>query len=706
MGPELTAFTSEIKGHDVRDLYEKFRKTDDDTKRLLSCAQSVLTDASWVKDHRKEAATLIDLVGRFKDSAVGSEVEKLGQSVLIKLCSQRLFNEPEVASELVKAGVDPNGPSAGGRTALHEAIDREGQDGALCLIELGARNRPDDNGVTPLHLACEKKSLERVVTALVDEMEPEDVGKPDRWGSTPLHRACTSGNEDVAMMLIDRMQPEDLGRQTAHFGRTALMSACVNGLPTIALKLVGKMNPDDLPLTDGDKHSALDHACEKGLDEVAREIVKKDPGQFSTLCQLNAESVISELLDYWAADPGELQAILQKAISVPDAAEFLAVNYATTLEEHRDALAIEELDFATQRRLLPLLSPNRIRGLFDAMTPAEMEAEMRKPLQSPPGVVKVEGLTTEKLLNLLPLPPPPTDLRRLLLDELLLNRLRRAPYVAIGAAAATPARQVPLGVYFSDLEPVQQQAALPQLPTRIVANMLLSHWKQGQCTWVEYATMEQKMAFLKQIAADLTLPDDLQGWRGLKGALTKKIVERSVSTASPAPSEDFRKHVQGLSRQFFEDNNWLTVSSAADRRIIQLRKLERMLYVRIPEGKADFGGFDNQIEDAIRTLQATSKDIRAVRGKIDSLEEDSRIRPPAEYSDPVWGGLMETPVVVMVRDEKGKLVPDSGTRYERSNVEGLKRSPMQRRDIVELRDDEKLKGEIEEWKKEHPEYEE
>lgn len=227
MDPKLAAFTSEITGRDVQDLYKEFHKPAD-ADRLFECAQSALTNASWVEGHREEATTLIKLVRHFSERPDRSHsgqarVENLWRSVAEAAFSPSppsvggLFarlagafssssREPplDVLDALSYSAIGPTGrinpniPFEDGRTALHLAIESGRQEEALHLIANGARNLPDDNGVTPLHLAL-KPTMKEVAKALLAK-DPHSGGM-DQEGYSPWDRAIVGGHTQLAVDL-------------------------------------------------------------------------------------------------------------------------------------------------------------------------------------------------------------------------------------------------------------------------------------------------------------------------------------------------------------------------------------------------------------------------------------------------------------------------------------------------------------------------
>ena len=63
---------------------------------------------------------------------------------------------------------------------------------------------PNENGSTPLHLACYQGKLDRV-TLLLDTQQC-DMTSQNKDGNTPLHVACFHGNSDTVKLLLNSGQ--------------------------------------------------------------------------------------------------------------------------------------------------------------------------------------------------------------------------------------------------------------------------------------------------------------------------------------------------------------------------------------------------------------------------------------------------------------------------------------------------------------------
>jgi ankyrin repeat protein len=97
---------------------------------------------------------------------------------------------------------------------------------ATLLIDAGcAVNRRDDNGNTPLHIACERGFLDVVEVFTKNNAQLNAI---EGQKQTPLHRAAENGHADVVELLLKigapvkamdmfRQTPEMLARSAKHY---------------------------------------------------------------------------------------------------------------------------------------------------------------------------------------------------------------------------------------------------------------------------------------------------------------------------------------------------------------------------------------------------------------------------------------------------------------------------------------------------------
>ena len=108
---------------------------------------------------------------------------------------------------LLEAGVDKNRPDDDGLTPLHRAARSGFRSVVHCLLEAGAdKDTPDNYGVTPMHCAA-KFGQPEVVRCLLEAGADKD--KPDSAGWTPLHSAARFGHRGVVSCLLEAGAAKD-----------------------------------------------------------------------------------------------------------------------------------------------------------------------------------------------------------------------------------------------------------------------------------------------------------------------------------------------------------------------------------------------------------------------------------------------------------------------------------------------------------------
>lgn len=102
---------------------------------------------------------------------------------------------------LLKAGLDADIANADGRIPLHAAAESGGTAAIRRLLEsTGNPNRPDKKGYQPLHVACEKNTVEAVQAVLFERVA---VFSASSDGDTCLHLAAArTDTTDVAQYLL------------------------------------------------------------------------------------------------------------------------------------------------------------------------------------------------------------------------------------------------------------------------------------------------------------------------------------------------------------------------------------------------------------------------------------------------------------------------------------------------------------------------
>jgi len=129
--------------------------------------------------------------------------------------------------------------------AFHRAMNDRDEEVALQLLEEGASPfRPDDNGVTPLHMAARAGLLEVAIELVIAGADLEAKVRP---GLTPLHWAVRSQSLGIIQFLVE--SGADINAETDS-GATPLDLAIVIGNEEMLDYLVengGVANRNELP---------------------------------------------------------------------------------------------------------------------------------------------------------------------------------------------------------------------------------------------------------------------------------------------------------------------------------------------------------------------------------------------------------------------------------------------------------------------------
>ena len=164
------------------------------------------------------------------------------------------FDQPEVVSNLLARGFDPNTPNEKGIAALIVAMQSEAPKCALVLAKHPQTrvNASNSVGESALMLAAIHNQL-ALAKLLIER--GADVNKP---GWAPLHYAASRGHRDMMRLLLDNDAYIDA---EADNGTTPLMMAAFYA-PPLAVKLLLEEGADPT-LVNTDNASALDLAMSK-----------------------------------------------------------------------------------------------------------------------------------------------------------------------------------------------------------------------------------------------------------------------------------------------------------------------------------------------------------------------------------------------------------------------------------------------------------
>ena len=171
--------------------------------------------------------------------------------------------QDEVVRQCIKEGVDVNSCQHG-KTALHWASHRGDLPMARCLITARAEvNSIDNQGVTPLFMACNTLGHKKVVSLLLAEGATVDLA--NRLGATALMVACERAHLDIIHVLIAARA--NVNHADAE-GVGALYMASEKGWPAVVKVLMAAGADGDHADVDG--NTPLYVAATDGNADVVR----------------------------------------------------------------------------------------------------------------------------------------------------------------------------------------------------------------------------------------------------------------------------------------------------------------------------------------------------------------------------------------------------------------------------------------------------
>lgn len=149
-----------------------------------------------------------------------------------------------------------------GNTPLHQAVYNGQSEIVRTLLAASGEmlNAPNDNGETPLMIACMKANL-MTATLLIEA--GADVDKALLNGTAPLHFAAQSGNKFIGRALLEAKASINVQNEN---GETPLIMAAQTGNNEF-VSLLCEYHAD-VNLADNLQHTALHYASERGYNEI------------------------------------------------------------------------------------------------------------------------------------------------------------------------------------------------------------------------------------------------------------------------------------------------------------------------------------------------------------------------------------------------------------------------------------------------------
>lgn len=180
-------------------------------------------------------------------------------------------NHIDLLNCLYLQGGDVNLPDKDGVTLLHCVTEIEA---CQWLLDMGARQVPNNNGETPLHWVCEHDNVELVKLLLSREDGMQSLTHLANDNSTPLHLACGDGTMAVELLLTYDQVVQTL-TQVDNEGYTPLNWACHNEIQSAAKLILSHdqgVQSSSIPNNEG--NTPLHEACINNDCETAELLLK------------------------------------------------------------------------------------------------------------------------------------------------------------------------------------------------------------------------------------------------------------------------------------------------------------------------------------------------------------------------------------------------------------------------------------------------
>ena len=137
-------------------------------------------------------------------------------------------------------------------------------------------NVQDEDGNTPLHLACQHERQNLVSLLLKTSLSHNDLLITNKKGQMPLHLAAASGHKDTEALLFSvtgSSTHHDLLTATDNEGCTVFHTACSNGHIDV-FRYLSSIYPQGVNVMDNRGRSLLHAACEGGDIGIVRTLIE------------------------------------------------------------------------------------------------------------------------------------------------------------------------------------------------------------------------------------------------------------------------------------------------------------------------------------------------------------------------------------------------------------------------------------------------
>ena len=174
-------------------------------------------DDSDINDSRIETAlqiikTIYDaLPEAIEENRIASDTQNFHQRIQAFINGELVYCRQAKDHRLITT------PDDSGRLPLYRALQHNARLGSIKLLVKGnphAVRSFDNNGVIPLHVACQYHNSACVAGYLI-ELADVTLDKNDRQGNTALHYACRGAKYHTIALLLDRHDAVSVSRRNA-----------------------------------------------------------------------------------------------------------------------------------------------------------------------------------------------------------------------------------------------------------------------------------------------------------------------------------------------------------------------------------------------------------------------------------------------------------------------------------------------------------
>lgn len=240
--------------------------------RMLKILEIISDDQKFTRALKKQACDVVDAMlakGYIPDpDSIYSVCENGNIYLLTKLLQYPMDvqlgmvtavqnKHLHLLDHLYLAGANVNLPDEDGNTLLHWTRTK------ICpwLLDMGARQVPNNRGQTPLHWACECKNNTLAKMLLSREDGIQSLCHLSSDNSSPLHWACRDSASTVELLLTYDQVVQSLS-QVDDQGYTPLNWACYNGsLEIVQLLLMHEQGVQTISIANNKGNTPLHHVC-------------------------------------------------------------------------------------------------------------------------------------------------------------------------------------------------------------------------------------------------------------------------------------------------------------------------------------------------------------------------------------------------------------------------------------------------------------